>query len=142
MKRPLDVSPPPGKKDNFEGHSFFHWLGLPGGVAWCLGTVLSLVAANAYIVGSAVSCAVGQGCTMFSAARGVFVWHKFAEAPAGTRTQLALMFVCFVLGLTAVALAPIVSYHLGWPSSRTQEKTDGREADGLRTYWWRRSPGA
>lgn len=113
MKRPLDAGVALARKDYFGGRNFFHWLGLLGGFIWCLGTVLSLVAANAHIVGPAVSYAVGQGCTMVSAVWGVFVWHEFAQAPAGARTQLALMFLLFVLGLTAVALAPIVSYGQG-----------------------------
>jgi glucose uptake protein len=109
MKRPLDGSLPLTAKDYFAGRMSFHWLGLLGGFVWCLGTVLSLVAANAHIVGPAVSYAVGQGCTMVSAVWGVFIWHEFSQAPAGARTQLALMFLFFALGLAAVALAPIAS---------------------------------
>lgn len=110
MRRPLNAGPPLGKEDYFAGRMSFHWFGLLGGLIWCLGTVLNLVAANAHIVGPAVSYAVGQGCTMVSAVWGVFVWREFAEAPAGTRTQLGLMFLFFIAGLVAVALAPIVRW--------------------------------
>lgn len=107
MKRPIDASTPLSWSDYFSGRSSFHWLGLAGGLVWCLGTVLSLVAANAHIVGPAVSYTVGQGCTMISAIWGVFVWREFAEAPAAAHVQLRLMFLFFLAGLAAVALAPV-----------------------------------
>lgn len=109
MRRPINGGPPVATKCYFEGHSVFHLLGLLGGCVWCLGTVLSLVAASAHIVGPAVSYAIGQGCTMVSAIWGVFIWREFAGAPARARTQLGLMFLFFVAGLAAVALAPIIS---------------------------------
>lgn len=109
MKRPIDGGPVLTVKNYFEGRSTFHMLGLLGGLVWCFGTVLSLVAANTHMVGPAVSYAVGQGCTMVSAIWGVFIWREFAGAPAGARTQLGLMFLFFVSGLAAVALSPIVS---------------------------------
>lgn len=93
----------------FHGRASFHGLGLLGGLVWCSGTVFSLVAGNTHIIGPAVSYAIGQGCTMISAIWGVFAWHEFAGAPREARTQLGLMFLFFVVGLTAIALAPIVS---------------------------------
>lgn len=93
----------------FHARPSFHGLGVLGGLIWCSGTVLSLAAGNTHIIGPAVSYAIGQGCTMVSAVWGVFVWHEFAGAPAGTRTQLGFMFLFFVAGLAAIALAPIVS---------------------------------
>lgn len=107
MRRPISGGPPIAAKSYFEGRSSFHCLGLLGGLIWCIGTVLSLVAANTHIVGPAVSYAIGQGCTMVSAIWGAFVWHEFAGAPAGARSQLGLMFLFFTVGLMAVALAPI-----------------------------------
>jgi glucose uptake protein len=109
MRRPIGGGPPLTIKSYFDGRMSFHLLGLLGGVVWCLGTVLSLVAANAHIVGPAVSYAIGQGCTMISALWGVFIWREFAGAPARARTQLGWMFLLFVTGLAAVALAPIAS---------------------------------
>jgi hypothetical protein len=35
---------------------------------------------------------------MVSAARGVFLWHEFAEAPPGARAQPGLMFLFFWSG--------------------------------------------
>ena len=108
MRRPISGGQPLAIESYFGGRNSFHWLGLLGGLIWCTGTVLSLVAANAHIVGPAVSYAIGQGCTMISAVWGVFVWREFTGAPSGARTQLGLMFLFFVAGLTTIALAPIV----------------------------------
>jgi glucose uptake protein len=46
---------------------------------------------------------------MISALWGVFIWREFAGAPARARAQLGWMFLLFVTGLAAVALAPIAS---------------------------------
>lgn len=109
MRRPIDGGARLALKNYYESRGSFHVLGLLGGFIWCLGTVLSLVAANARIVGPAVSYAVGQGCTMVSAIWGVFIWREFDSAPARARAQLGLMFLFFVAGLAAIALAPIIT---------------------------------
>jgi glucose uptake protein len=44
---------------------------------------------------------------MVSACWGVFVWHEFASAPKSARLLLGLMFLFFLAGLGAVALAPL-----------------------------------
>jgi glucose uptake protein len=44
---------------------------------------------------------------MISACWGVFVWHEFATAPRSAKRFLLFMFIFFLLGLTAVALAPL-----------------------------------
>jgi glucose uptake protein len=54
-----------------------------------------------------VSYSIGQGATMVSACWGVFVWHEFAGASRKATMFLVLMFVCFLVGLGAVALAPL-----------------------------------
>jgi glucose uptake protein len=45
---------------------------------------------------------------MISAAWGVFIWREFAGAPRKSRVFLIWMFVLFLIGLGAIALAPIV----------------------------------
>jgi glucose uptake protein len=69
--------------------------------------VLNFVASRAHVVGPAVSYSVGQGATMISACWGVFVWHEFAAAPRRSRKLLMWMFLFFLLGLAAIALAPL-----------------------------------
>jgi glucose uptake protein len=80
-----------------------------GGVVWCTGAVVNFVASQAHIVGPAVSYSIGQGATMISACWGVFVWREFTEAPFRSKAYLALMFVFFLCGLTAIAVAPLFS---------------------------------
>ena len=81
---------------------------LAGGI-WCTGAVLNFVASRSHIVGPAVSYSIGQGATMISAGRwGVFIWHEFSAAPARAKNLLVWMFLLFLLGLTAVAAAPLL----------------------------------
>ncbi|MGB6692507.1 MAG: GRP family sugar transporter [Terracidiphilus sp.] len=107
MKKPLDGKPPVRGDDYWEALMRWHFAGLIGGAIWCAGAVTNFVAAGAHKVGPAVSYAIGQGATMISACWGVFVWKEFAGAPPVAKRLLALMFLFFVLGLTAVALAPL-----------------------------------
>jgi glucose uptake protein len=44
---------------------------------------------------------------MVSAAWGVFIWREFRLPSPRVRTLLVAMFLCFIAGLTAVAVAPI-----------------------------------
>jgi glucose uptake protein len=74
---------------------------------WCTGAVFNFIASQAHVVGPAVSYSIGQGATMISAAWGVFVWHEFAAAPHRSKSLLGWMFLTFLVGLTAVALAPV-----------------------------------
>jgi glucose uptake protein len=45
---------------------------------------------------------------MISALWGVFIWKEFKGATLRVKLLLALMFLFFLLGLTSIALAPIV----------------------------------
>jgi glucose uptake protein len=108
MRKPLDGQPPVGIAGYFRAPFRWHLWGIVGGGIWCTGMVLNFVASRAYIVGPAVSYSIGQGATMISAGWGVFVWKEFASAPRQSKKLLALMFVLFLAGLCAIALAPIV----------------------------------
>jgi len=107
MAKPLDGKPPVRGSEYWAGLSRWHFAGMLGGAVWCAGAVTNFVASGAHQVGPAVSYAIGQGATMISAAWGVFIWHEFAGAPPAARRLLALMFLFFVVGLSAVALAPL-----------------------------------
>jgi glucose uptake protein len=67
------------------------------------------VASKANAVGPAVSYAIGQGATMVSALWGVFVWREFASAPPQSRRLVPWMFLFFLAGLTAIAVAPLMT---------------------------------
>jgi glucose uptake protein len=108
MRRPV-VGPALTMGDYFRGGRREHILGIIAGIIWGTGTVANFVVSYAKTVGPAASFAIGQGATMVSAIFGVFLWKEFkGGGPAVTR-MLALMFLFFILGLTAVALAPVLT---------------------------------
>lgn len=108
MRKPLDGGSPVPFRDYGRGRGLWHLWGIVGGAIWCTGSIFNFVASRAHIVGPAVSYSIGQGATMISACWGVFLWHEFAAAPPKSRRLLAWMFLFFLCGLTAVALAPIL----------------------------------
>ena len=108
MRRPLDGSTPVAMAGYPAARGSYHWWGILGGVIWCTGATFNFVASRAHIVGPAVSYSIGQGATMISAAWGVFIWKEFATAPQRAKVFLGWMFLLFVLGLSAIALAPIL----------------------------------
>jgi len=108
MKWPLDGRPPVSFRAYLVAPAAWHFWGILGGLVWCTGTTLNFVASRAHIVGPAVSYSFGQGATMVSACWGVFVWHEFAGAPKRAKTLLGWMFIFFIAGLAAVALAPVL----------------------------------
>jgi glucose uptake protein len=107
MAKPLDGKPPVGMAGYWQAKFSWHLAGVLGGAIWCVGAVSNFVASGAHKVGPAVSYAIGQGATMISACWGVFVWKEFAGSPKSAKTLLFLMFIFFLLGLGAVALAPL-----------------------------------
>ncbi len=107
MLKPLDGKPRVEASGYWKAPVSWHIAGLLGGAIWCLGAVANFVASGSHFVGPAVSYSIGQGATMVSALWGVFIWHEFAGAPPAARKLLVLMFVFFLFGLGAVALAPL-----------------------------------
>ena len=109
MRKPLTGGEPVAMADYGKGRASWHVWGIVGGMIWCTGAVLNFVASHAHIIGPAVSYAIGQGATMISAIWGVFVWREFSNAPPNARKLIPLMFVFFIVGLGAVAVAPVFS---------------------------------
>ncbi|MDR3739988.1 MAG: GRP family sugar transporter [Terracidiphilus sp.] len=107
MAKPLDGKPPVRMKGYWDALNRWHFAGLLGGMIWCLGAVSNFLGSGAHKVGPAISYSIGQGATMVSAFWGVFVWREFSGAPAAARRYLILMFLFFILGLGAIALAPL-----------------------------------
>jgi glucose uptake protein len=107
MLKPLDGKPRVNGGDYWKAPIGWHIAGVFGGAIWCVGAVANFVASGAHLVGPAVSYSIGQGATMVSACWGVFVWREFAGAPRAAHMLLVLMFVFFILGLGAIALAPL-----------------------------------
>ncbi|HVN92665.1 MAG TPA: GRP family sugar transporter [Terracidiphilus sp.] len=107
MKKPLDGKEPVDGSGYGKAPIGWHMAGVLGGAIWATGGVANFLASGAHLVGPAVSYSIGQGATMVSACWGVFVWREFAGAPRAAVTLLVLMFLCFLLGLGSVALAPL-----------------------------------
>jgi glucose uptake protein len=108
MRKPLDGSSPLAFAEYTSARGSWHFKGVVGGAIWCTGAIFNFVGSRAHAVGPAVSYSIGQGATMISAAWGVFVWKEFADAPRRSKMFLAWMFVLFLGGLSAIALAPIL----------------------------------
>jgi len=109
MRKPLTGAASVTMKQFFATNSAFHLWAVLGGLIWCTGTTFNFVASHAQLIGPAISYALGQGATMISAIWGVFIWKEFAKAPAASRRFIPLMFAFFLIGLAAIAVAPL--YH-------------------------------
>ena len=70
MARPFN-GPAVGWGDYLRGSARQHVLGWLGGIIWCVGTLLNIVASDKAT--PAISYGLGQGATMIAAAWGVFV---------------------------------------------------------------------
>jgi glucose uptake protein len=100
--------PPVAMRDYLKGSGALHFWGVLGGMFWAVGTISNFAASYAQLVGPATSYALGQGATMVGAVWGVFVWKEFRGARPDVIRLLTLMFIFFLLGLTCVALAPVI----------------------------------
>ena len=96
MRRP--VSGPPIKPGGyFRGGLSTHLVGISGGVIWCIGQSLSMLASGE--AGPAISYGLGQGATLVSALWGIFIWKEFRTAPRISHWLNFAMFVLFLAGL-------------------------------------------
>ena len=102
MKRPVEGEPVTYSQ-YFKGSLKEHLTGILGGMIWCIGMSLSILAANK--AGFAISYGLGQGATLIAALWGVFIWKEFKNSPKGVNTLLTLMFLLFVAGLGLIILA-------------------------------------
>ncbi|HBO42833.1 MAG TPA: multidrug DMT transporter permease [Planctomycetaceae bacterium] len=102
MAKPF-VGDPVTWADYGRGTTTQHAVGILGGMIWCVGMTLNIIAAGPAT--PAISYGLGQGATMVAAIWGVFVWREFRDATPGTNRLLALMFLCFLAGLAVIIVA-------------------------------------
>jgi glucose uptake protein len=88
-----------------KGTPRLHLIGILGGLIWCFGMTMSLIAFE--LAGPAISYGLGQGATMVAAAWGVFYFKEFQEAPPGTSRLITAMFVLFIVGLGMIIAARV-----------------------------------
>lgn len=104
MKHPMEGSPLTFK-DYFKGKTREHLTGILGGIIWCVGMSLSIIAAGK--AGFAISYGLGQGAPMIAAFWGVFIWKEFRSAPKGTYRYITAMFIFFITGLSFIVYAGV-----------------------------------
>jgi len=97
MLKPLTGDPVPFGDYFSKGNLRLHAIGILGGVIWNIGMAFSIIASTR--AGAALSYGLGQGATMIGALWGVFVWKEFKNAPKGTNSLLAAMFLFYLIGL-------------------------------------------
>jgi len=102
MKKPFE-GVPISYSQYFKGGLKEHLTGILGGVIWCVGMSLSIIAAGK--AGFAISYGLGQGATLIAALWGVFIWKEFKNSPSGVNTLLTFMFLLFTVGLAMIIIA-------------------------------------
>ena len=103
MRKPLSGTVISGRDYINKGSLNDHWMGILGGLVWCLG--FSLMTLSAEKAGTAISYGLGQGATMVAVLWGVFVWKEFKGAPKTVNKYLGAMFILYLLGLSMIILA-------------------------------------
>ena len=101
MARPLSGKPVTYKQYFTSGSLRTHTIGILGGMIWCVGLCLDLIASGP--AGYAISFSLGQGATMIAAFWGVFIWKEFKNSSAQTKNILLWMFICYIVGLASIA---------------------------------------
>lgn len=102
MRRPVAGSPVK-MKAYFEGSFKTHLTGILGGAIWMLGMIFSYMAVGA--ANPAIAYALSNAAPVVAILWGVFVWKEFKDAPKGTNRLLAIMFVCYIVGLVLITLS-------------------------------------
>jgi glucose uptake protein len=94
---------PVSYRDYFRGSTKSHLTGVLGGMIWCIGMSLSIIASGK--AGPAISYGLGQGATVVAAIWGIYIWREFEDAPRGIPSVLRIMLLLYILGLIAIILA-------------------------------------
>ncbi len=102
MKHPFEGDPV-SYTQCFKGAFKEHLTGILGGMIWCIGMSLSIIAAGK--AGFAISYGLGQGATLIAALWGVFIWKEFKNSSKMVNLLLTLMFLLFVAGLGLIIVA-------------------------------------
>lgn len=102
MKKPVEGEPI-SISGYFKGKLSTHFVGILGGMIWCIGQSFSLIAAEK--AGAAISYGLGQGATLVSAVWGILIWKEFKDAPRVSTYLNIGMFILFIIGLAFLIYA-------------------------------------
>ena len=102
MRKPFEGAPV-SFKDYLSGTGKSHFMGVLGGVVWCIGMSFSILASDK--AGPAISYGLGQGATVVAALWGIVIWKEFKGAPKGVGTMLGAMLVLYIAGLGLIIAA-------------------------------------
>ncbi|MFH0760318.1 MAG: GRP family sugar transporter [Bacteroidota bacterium] len=102
MKKPF-VGEPVSFRDYSKGSFGVHLTGILGGVIWCLGMSMSIIASGK--AGFAISYGLGQGATLIAALWGVFIWKEFKGASKSVNMLVLFMFLAYLAGLALLVYA-------------------------------------
>src|SRR5215831_406866 len=86
--------------DYFRGGFKNHFIGILGGIIWCIGMSFNIIASGK--TSPAISYGLGQGATVVAAIWGIFIWKEFKHAPANIRGLLNVMLLLYVAGLVCI----------------------------------------
>src|SRR3954454_4531628 len=84
----------------FRGGFKNHFIGILGGIIWCLGMSFNIIASGK--TSPAISYGLGQGATVVAAIWGIFIWKEFKHAPRNVRALLNVMLLLYVVGLVFI----------------------------------------
>lgn len=90
-------------KEYFKGDFKTHLTGVFGAFIWMSGMVVSFMAAGA--ANPAISYALSNAAPVVAILWGIFIWKEFKDAPKGTNTLLAMMFLLFIVGLVLITMS-------------------------------------
>ncbi len=86
--------------DYFKGGFRNHFIGILGGIIWCVGMSFNIIASGK--TSPAISYGLGQGATVVAAIWGIYIWKEFKHASERTHTLLNLMLLLYVIGLAFI----------------------------------------
>jgi len=102
MRKPF-AGEPVSFRDYGKGTLGVHLTGILGGVIWCMGMSMNILAAGK--AGFAISYGLGQGATLIAALWGVLIWREFKGASRPVNTLIILMFIAYLAGLGLLVYA-------------------------------------
>jgi glucose uptake protein len=101
MAKPVEGAPVK-MSEYFKGSFRSHLWGVLGGSIWMLGMVVSFMSSGE---GSTIAYALSNAAPVVAILWGVLVWKEFKDAPKGTNSLLAAMFILFLIALVLITLS-------------------------------------